>query len=554
MNLRVLLVSAAAGALASGAAAQTTTNTSAISQTGTDNRLAVDNNRLGNEQNRSAVVQNGRRNLVTVLQIGTLNSSQARQVGNDNVIAHSQRGDANQAESIQDGDANGSAVRQGGEFNSAIVAQEGSRNGSRVAQGLEAGSTRDFDGTTFFDVNEGVLRRGNSNKVTVSQVGNDLFSTIRQRAGSSGVAANENTATLRQRGIGSSSTIVQESRGNIARVGLFEGGTSASTRNVAVIGQQNTSATSEANPVSNNRADVAIAGQGNSATVVQNGLNNAARLSVGVGQLNQAQVNQSGAGDPNTVGIGQYGQNNRIVVAQASIASTSTIWQRIASRDNSVDIRQGTGATATDSLSSAFFNNTAPAASESRALVANVVQGHAQASSSWNVAQVRQDGANLSAAIIQMGVGTASLPNIVRVAQQGGVSSANRATAVQSASVSPSTAAESAPTGQLGDEFFFAGGARSAEINILQSGSGNTASVEQRGRGQFARIEQGPGFGNTASILQEEGATNATAVVRQTGSNNSYSVQQAEANQYILVSQTGNNNAVSNVIRRGPGS
>jgi hypothetical protein len=299
---------------------------------------------------------------------------------------------------------------------------------------------------------------------------------------------------------------------------------------------------------------VAIAGQGNAATVVQNGLNNAARVSVGVGQLNQAQVNQSGTGDPNYVGVGQYGINNRLVLAQSSVASTATVWQRIASSDNSVDIRQGTGATATDSFSSGFFNSTAPAAGESRALNVNVVQGNAQASSSWNVAQVRQDGINLAATITQMGVGTSPLPNIVRIAQQGGVSGANRATALQSSSVSPSTVADAAPTGQAGDEFFFAGGARSAEINILQSGSSNTASVEQRGRGQFARIEQGAGSGNTALILQEAGATNATAVVRQTGSNNSYSVQQAEANQYILVSQTGNNNEVSNVIRRGPGS
>jgi hypothetical protein len=57
------------------------------------------------------------------------------------------------------------------------------------------------------------------------------------------------------------------------------------------------------------------------------------------------------------------------------------------------------------------------------------------------------------------------------------------------------------------------GGARSAELNILQSGSTNSATIEQRGRGQFARIEQGPGTGNTASILQDVAATNATAII-----------------------------------------
>ena len=69
----------------------------------------------------------------------------------------------------------------------------------------------------------------------------------------------------------------------------------------------------------------------------------------------------------------------------------------------------------------------------------------------------------------------------------------------------------------------------------------------------MARIEQ-TGPRNRASILQEVGATNATAVIRQSGSDNSYSVTQTQPGQYLVVSQSGSNNAVTDVVRRGPGS
>jgi hypothetical protein len=181
--------------------------------------------------------------------------------------------------------------------------------------------------------------------------------------------------------------------------------------------------------------------------------------------------------------------------------------------------------------------------------VANVTQGSYPANASWNLAQVRQDGVDLTANLQQLGTGTTQLPNLVRVGQQGGAAAANNATVVQGVGVGPSGPADVA-SGRPGDEFYFSGGSRSAEATILQSGGANSASIEQSGRGQLARIEQGPGSGNIASILQDVAAANATAVIRQTGSNNSYSVAQTTAGQYIVVSQTGNGNAVTNVVQR----
>jgi hypothetical protein len=224
---------------------------------------------------------------------------------------------------------------------------------------------------------------------------------------------------------------------------------------------------------------------------------------------------------------------------------TATFWQKLGSFENAAAVQQGTGSTATADFSSTFFGSIATdVGARARHLTARVTQGAGR-----NNAQVRQDGVGLTATVEQLGTGAANFSNSVRVAQQG---SGNTATARQSAAVGASSS--SAPSsGQAGDEFYFAGGARSAEITILQSNSGNTANAEQRGQGQVARIEQS-GQNNVASIVQSELATNATAVIRQAGDANSYSASQDQAAQYISVSQTGTGNAITNVVRRGPGS
>jgi hypothetical protein len=185
-----------------------------------------------------------------------------------------------------------------------------------------------------------------------------------------------------------------------------------------------------------------------------------------------------------------------------------------------------------------------PVGSATMNLTADVTQ-----SGTRNFAVVGQWGTNLRATVEQLGSGAPSLHNGVSISQLGRT---NSATARQTANVGPSAAGDPA-SGQSGDEFFFAGGARSAEIVISQSSSGNSATVEQRGRGQRARVEQS-GESNVGSILQLEAAANATAILRQTGNRNSYAIEQNQAGQYIVVSQTGNENAVTSIVRRGPGS
>lgn len=158
--------------------------------------------------------------------------------------------------------------------------------------------------------------------------------------------------------------------------------------------------------------------------------------------------------------------------------------------------------------------------------------------------------------------------NYVGVAQQG---TNNRATAIQNSTVGRSTGTTGTATAaspQSGnsaaqnviitgnpnapaDDFFFAGGARSSQIVILQGGTGNKARAEQNGLGQNARIEQA-GTNNEAGILQGVNATNATAIIRQAGSGNTYYANQTQAGQYVAVDQYGTNNSSNQVIFRGP--
>lgn len=550
------LMAASALALSTGTAWAQGTNTSEISQTGTNNILVIDNARAGNDQNRSVAIQNGRDNRATIVQISDFNVSQFNQIGDRNVTTHTQEGDFNRAESFAISSDGGSAIRQRGLSNSATVNQSGgNRNTSQIAQGTDATASRDYTFNEFYDSAIGVARGGNDNRASVSQVGSNFNSTIRQRAAAgSSAAASNNSASVMQRGQANSSTIVQESRGNSAVVMQFGGGATQALQNITSITQGNSAATSGSNPLSNNRANVSVSGQSNSGTISQNGIGNSAELTQGLGQLQVSTIAQVGSLGSNQVRIAQYGDSNAINVAQNSANARADVWQQAGpagarSSNNAVEIQQGTGTTGSTAFSAAFFNNTAPTGNGTANLTADVTQGGNPAAASWNRAEIRQDGVDLTAIVRQAGVGTSALPNIARIAQQGGGGGANRATIIQTAGVGPSAAGAPA-SGVAGDEFFFGGGARSAEATILQSGSLNSATIEQRGQGQVARIEQGPGGGNVGSILQEAAATNATAVIRQIGNNNSYSIVQTAAGQYISVSQTGSNNSITNIVER----
>jgi hypothetical protein len=300
-------------------------------------------------------------------------------------------------------------------------------------------------------------------------------------------------------------------------------------------------------------ADVSQSGDRGSVEV-QQFADNFARVTQGLGARSRVRIEQVDAGDYevtiaaepgssprafNRADVAQYGDNNAVDLAQDSVGAIAAVFQMRGSSFNSAVIAQGVRNAETQDP-----NNPTPTRGETFSLVADVTQGGTR-----NLADIGQWGVSLRAEVKQAGSGTAAMPNRVQIRQRG---RGNSAFADQSGNVGPS-AAGSPSSGQAGDEFFFAGGARSAEIAIIQSNIGNSATVTQLGKGQLARIEQ-TGPRNRGTILQEAGATNATAVIRQSGSDNNYSVTQTQPGQYLLVRQTGSSNSVTDVIRRGPGS
>lgn len=251
----------------------------------------------------------------------------------------------------------------------------------------------------------------------------------------------------------------------------------------------------------------------------------------------------------------QYGFNNELSAVQQGSDNRATVWQQVGSVYNSIALNQGRNSTEVEGASQCQAGCQFVAGAS-----AAFTQG-----GNFNSATVNQYGAQHSATVEQFGPGdSGSGRTLVVITQTGAVGNRARvlqtATAGRSALGDPASGNSAAQNQQAtgdpnatADTYYFAGGVRDAEARIFQTGGNSTATIEQRGRGQFALIEQ-RGSDNEASILQDVAATNATAVIQQDGNGNSYSVTQTQAGQYIHVRQTGNNNVVTNVVRRGPGS
>jgi trimeric autotransporter adhesin len=652
MNMWRLLVGISWVAFAGAAVAQN--NSSTFSQTGSDNLAAVDNDSPGNTDNAAAITQNGTFNRADVLQIGSSNSSLIEQLGSFQTSTHQQVGTFNGARSRQIGDFQIMASTQVGDFNSSTLEQAGIHNRSFVRQGYA------FDST----VPQGEQRPGDFNSASIDQNGAGLDSVIDQRAESAnGVRASNNRATVLQRSNGSStsiqqtSSILQESSGNIAEVSQYDGaigaansssieqrnsatpasvsvnsasveqrgsgqssqvsqdgnsnvaavqmsggGSAADEGNVSVISQQGTGHSATLTHVDRagttrrgNVSDISQTGSSQSSIVYQAGLGDQSQIiqrdgvnsgtyasgerarasalvaqnAIGAtarieqqgdnyGEVVQAlgsgmssSLTQTDAGDQagnrsfNSAIISQYGEANVAQVEQNAVGAVATLWQRVGSSGNSMTLGQGSGGTAGASTTSVTGFAPGATGANAQALNANLIQNGAN-----NRTIVYQDGVSLEADVRQYGTGTSASPNRVFVSQTG---VDNGAVALQESGVGLSGAGDPS-SGNPGDEFYFAGGARSAEIAILQTSSGNQATINQYGPGQLARIEQSGGGSNTASIVQENGATNATAVIRQTGTNNSYYIVQTMPGQYIVVTQTGTGNSAinANIIQRGP--
>lgn len=553
-------------------------NTSVITQTGSGATINNGDGSRGQFQSNDAFVllSNGDQMASSVSQNGSANYAE--------VVMASGIAGTNPAGGIEGG-------RSGG--NNATVNQ--------ISRGSVAAVTT--------QIARGAQFRGIGNNVMINQTGSVLFATRGPARANQSNAANGDRFAYTE--FGSTQGNFTGSKGQYVETyqqGRFD--TATVTQNV----NGDSGRVYADGSIARSRAGIYQNASVDTATVTQTG-DNYAEITQGFGQGSTVNLSQNDTGDitnpgtpggtitvcdsfgnctqqpdPNNPGtpttftrqynqalVTQYGNLNSMALNQTARNGFVSAFQRTGSSNLVLDFEQGTGRTNNYSGSNSGGPSVQPAITGTAVAGASVnATAFAEQGGTNNGAMVSQDSSNSYIRVTQLGTGSSPVTaanfangvnqgqmggNVVIVAQQG---SANRATAFQDVGVGRSAAnapasgnsaaqntANNGGTATPEDDFYFAGGSRSAEIDILQGGSNNFAFASQAGTGQYARIEQA-GTGNLAQIMQQSGATNATAIIRQSGSGNSYYVTQTLPGQYIAVNQFGTNNNANNIVTRGP--
>jgi hypothetical protein len=539
---------------------------------------------IGGARNASTIRQTGLRNSATLLQEqGSRNSSNIDQsvdpaisINSDRQASVTQRGSDNSSTVQQLGSNSSATVVQGqatllsqGTFSS--IVQSGTGDVARVF--LFEGSVEAPNRSTIVQERieaaktehvSDVSIRGIGNESSVRQTGVRHFAEVSILRGGVGTDA----STMQRRGNSSDVTQRGSLKGHVARLSIGGTGATQGIGTTTSVNQSGDHATiSNAATVWQRGeftfltigqrirgsqddggafADVAQSGRQNQINLQQIG-RHSATVTQGLGSLSSISLTQYDTGGGPRAGIGdagtrafspnhvyrgnnsfvaaQYGDRNSVTAWQEGADNNVTVWQKVGSSNNGIGINQGRRFE---------FNQFSYGSS-----IAGTQSGH------FNSANFTQYGEGLSATVEQLGTGSAELPNIAQIRQ---ITARSVAKIYQTVNVGPSAAGDPS-NGEVGDPGYFAGGARNVFADIRQSAADSTASIEQRGRGQYATIEQ---FGsrNEASILQDIAATNATAAIYQEGTGNSYSITQTRAGQYTSVSQRGDNNVVTTVVQR----
>ena len=298
MRIKLLVGSSVAALAVSVASAQSASNHSQITQSEDTNSAIVHNSEAINSS--STIIQTGPSNSATVLQAGDGHSSTIGQTGASNIAYHHQRGSRNLADTAQNGNGLSNQVAQGGEDNTVLVRQAGDTNASQVSQG----SKLQFSTSGAVTYVSGYEAERNS--ATVVQTGSGLYSEVEQLGSSANTSpgqfppASDNVAQVNQRnpvttygGRTLTSYVRQNSRGNKAVVFQIEGSAQAPNRSEIV--QRNSAATTVANPITGNVADISQRGLGNQSYVLQDGLRNRSEVSMlGGGALGGSTAPQAG--------------------------------------------------------------------------------------------------------------------------------------------------------------------------------------------------------------------------------------------------------------------
>jgi trimeric autotransporter adhesin len=503
-------------------------NTSVYNQTGAGNSGTVDNTAPGNTNNSSIIIQNGANNSASVFQRNNANASFIEQLGSFQTATHQQVGTFNRSDSRQSGDFQITATTQAGTFNSQTLLQVGANNRSIVRQGYAVDAS----------VPGGEIRAADFNTASVEQNGAGLNSVIDQRAASaSSPAASDNEVYILQRSSGSSSsvqqtsTVLQESRGNFARISQFDGAVGAA--NSSSVTQRNTASPQA---MALNSATIEQRGVGHESRVTQDGSSNSASVQMAGGGVandgNRSAISQvgtsltsayanvrvvSGRGVRNQSSMSQSGAFHTIQVYQAGIGDASSITQSDGA--NTGTYQDGTRARAVAFVSQ---NATSAAASLTQrgdnygevvqarggTIVTTIVQtdaGDLNGTRAFNSATVSQYGSSNAATIEQNSIGA-----LASVWQQVG-STGNEGEIRQGAGGTSLASTTTVPGFNAGPTGAATGGLRA---DLIQAGSGNQAKIYQDGVSLRASVEQrgsSSGGGASSVLVSQSGSGNVAA-------------------------------------------
>lgn len=528
-------------------------NTSAANNSSTNTITQVGNVPTGRIQGNSSTINQTGLGNAAVTSIGGSSSFVGQ--GNQSQITQAQ----GSAAVTQASFSNSSATLNASQAHRASVFQRGTLDSSNINQSNNGvgGTGSDVQSGSFADVSQLSF----NSTVSVTQVGTNYAIATQGSAGSASDQLTINQIDAGDRLSGGSNG----SSGTFGGTASGSGATASQSSNTVLASQ---------------------AGIQNTATVGQNGINASASVfqnrSTRGSQLNVEQGTQSAAP------AAGFATNNQITAGFSAFQITAQQAGGTSAYNLNADAQQLGGQTGTGSV--ANNQNSTAGNAAAQAVVNNqnaglfIVQGGHDLSATatqqggtatasgtaidtvnnsnnsiligqafqFNSATVNQNGLGQVATVEQRGSGAAGQLNLVTITQNSSsgttTSNGNRAVARQTTNVGASatgnTTVATDPSGTMSRS-----GVNSAEIRIAQTGFSNSATVEQRGKGQYASITQNNATstsvnGNTGTILQDVGATNAVAILSQTGAGNTYTIFQDTAGQFARVVQDGTGNNV----------
>ncbi|WP_343313476.1 hypothetical protein AAIB41_00005 [Brucella sp. BE17] len=438
---------------------------------GDQNTVAVD--QIGS--NRGDVYFTGNGNNATLNQNGLINSTLITSVGDNNQFAIDQYGDWNDVLVQANGNANDVTLSQTGDVNSGLIAQEGDGNVARL--GLLGDNNR-FGIDQSGDWNEALARaEGNTNDLALSQTGIGNFGEVLigdRVPGSDGnqTVLNQDAGSL---AYGNEGQILVDGNTNSVSINQVAG-ISYNIGLVDIQGDQNTVGVDQ---IGSNRGDVYVTGNGNNATLNQNGLINSA-LITSVGDNNQFAIDQYG--DWNDVLVQANGNANDVTLSQTGDLNSGELY--LVGDSNTVSLNQD-GSSGENSLTAAITGNSN---------VLNVSQTNPSLFDDMNSITIDIYGnSNNSAGAFSTGWSSAAVAGGLLMPGDLVQSGSGNTIALQVGSAL-------VPSSDL-NQFAFAQLGEGNTIDGSITGTGNEVAIVQTGNGNYSAFTQ-VGSGNSIGISQ----------------------------------------------------